>query len=205
MAEVDNSLRQSERVHKLLSSEWVVLFYVSLGRCIDGNNTFTCTCDPGFVGRTCNIDNDDCSSSPCIHGTKNNSLLCYNNNNNNTGKITEKKKGKRKREEEKKNHCTLNSLRRTLNARVRVLKGRFRFIRYLVTFQIVTESAISLYTKAARKEKSSALNLQIGSLYSNRTNYHFSFSWFFVAPTYGIQQQSPDSLWRKASAGASIS
>ena len=82
----------------------MVLFYVSLGRCIDGNNTFTCTCDPGFVGRTCNIDYDDCSSSPCIHGTKNNTLLCYNNNNNNnnkTSKITEKK-GKRKREEEKK-------------------------------------------------------------------------------------------------------
>ena len=125
MAEVDNSLRRSERVHKLLSSEWVVLFYVSLGRCIDGNNTFTCTCDPGFVGRTCNIDYDDCSSSPCIHGTKNNTLLCYNNNNNNTGKITEKKE-KRKREEEKKNHCTLHSFRRTLNARVRVLKGAFQ-------------------------------------------------------------------------------
>ena len=78
----------------------MVLFYVSLGRCIDGNNTFTCTCDSGFVGRTCNIDYDDCSSSPCIHGTKNNTLLCYNNNNNNnnnnnTGKITEKK-GKEK-------------------------------------------------------------------------------------------------------------
>ena len=101
MAEVDNSLRQSERVHKLLSSEWVVLFYVSLGRCIDGNNTFTCTCDPGFVGRTCNIDYDDCSSSPCIHGTKNNTLLCYNNNNNKTGKITEKKR-EREREMKKK-------------------------------------------------------------------------------------------------------
>lgn len=102
MAEVDNSLRQSERVHKLLSSEWVVLFYVSLGRCIDGNNTFTCTCDPGFVGRTCNIDNDDCSSSPCIHGTKNNSLLCYNNNNNNTGKMTEKKGKEKERGRKKK-------------------------------------------------------------------------------------------------------
>lgn len=79
----------------------MVLFYVSLGRCIDGNNTFTCTCDPGFVGRTCNIDYDDCSTSPCIHGTKNNTLFCYNNNNNKPGKITEKKE-KRKREEEKK-------------------------------------------------------------------------------------------------------
>ena len=134
---------------------------MSLGRCIDGNNTYTCTCDPGFVGRTCNIDYDDCSSSPCIHGTKNNTLLCYNNNNNNnkTSKITEKK-GKEKERGRKKNHCTLHSFRRTLNGRVRVLKGRFRFICYSVTFQVVTESAISLYTKAARKEKSSALNLQ---------------------------------------------
>lgn len=205
MAEVDNSLRQSERVHKLLSSEWVVLFYVSLGRCIDGNNTFTCTCDPGFVGRTCNIDYDDCSSSPCIHGTKNNTLLCYNNDNNKTGKITEKKKRKRKRDEEKKNHCTLHSFRRTLNARVRVLKGGFRFICYSVTIPSRDRICHLSLHRGSTERKIQRIKPSIGSLYSNRTNYHFSFSWFFVAPTYGIQQQSPDSLWRKASAGASIS
>ena len=38
------------------------------GRCIDGVNKFTCICDPGYVGRICDTDYDDCSSSPCAHG-----------------------------------------------------------------------------------------------------------------------------------------
>ena len=38
------------------------------GRCIDGLNKFTCICDPGYVGRICDTDYDDCSSSPCVHG-----------------------------------------------------------------------------------------------------------------------------------------
>ena len=55
------------------ASNWKSLF-VS-GRCIDGINNFTCTCDAGYVGKTCDIDYDDCSSSPCDHGT--NTFLCY--------------------------------------------------------------------------------------------------------------------------------
>lgn len=38
------------------------------GRCIDGLNNYTCSCDPGYVGRNCDTDYDDCSSSPCNHG-----------------------------------------------------------------------------------------------------------------------------------------
>ena len=204
MAEVDNSLRQSERVHKMLSSEWVVLFYVSLGRCIDGNNTFTCTCDPGFVGRTCNIDFDDCSSSPCIHGTKNNTLLCYNNNNNKTSKITGKK---RERERERKKKKSLYSTFVSKNPKRKSSGSQGAFQIYMLFGYIPSRDRIchlSLH-QGSTERKIQRIKPSIGSLYSNRTNYHFSFSWFFVAPTYGIQQQSPDSLWRKASAGASIS
>ena len=35
---------------------------------MDGVNTYECTCDPGYVGRDCDTDYDDCSSSPCVHG-----------------------------------------------------------------------------------------------------------------------------------------
>ena len=38
------------------------------GRCIDSVNNYTCICDPGYVGRNCDRDFDDCSSSPCNHG-----------------------------------------------------------------------------------------------------------------------------------------
>jgi len=38
------------------------------GRCIDGVNNYSCICDPGYVGRNCDRDFDDCSSSPCNHG-----------------------------------------------------------------------------------------------------------------------------------------
>ena len=55
------------------ASNWKSLF-VS-GRCIDGINNFTCTCDAGYVGKTCDIDYDDCSSSPCDHGTNTFALL----------------------------------------------------------------------------------------------------------------------------------
>ena len=55
------------------ATNWKSLF-VS-GRCIDGINNFTCTCDAGYVGKTCDIDYDDCSSSPCDHGTNTFALL----------------------------------------------------------------------------------------------------------------------------------
>ena len=45
------------------------------GRCIDGINNFTCICDAGYEGKTCDIDYDDCSSSPCVHGTNTFALL----------------------------------------------------------------------------------------------------------------------------------
>lgn len=43
-------------------------FYLLQGRCIDGPNKYSCICDPGYVGSSCDTDYDDCSPSPCIHG-----------------------------------------------------------------------------------------------------------------------------------------
>ena len=34
----------------------------------DGVNSYTCNCAPGWVGQRCEIDFDDCSSSPCQNG-----------------------------------------------------------------------------------------------------------------------------------------
>ncbi|XP_020488730.2 sushi, nidogen and EGF-like domain-containing protein 1 isoform X1 [Labrus bergylta] len=36
--------------------------------CITGNPSFTCSCLAGFTGRQCQIDVDECSSSPCQNG-----------------------------------------------------------------------------------------------------------------------------------------
>ncbi|CAL8252359.1 unnamed protein product [Merluccius merluccius] len=36
--------------------------------CITGNPSFTCSCLAGFTGRRCQIDVDECSSSPCQNG-----------------------------------------------------------------------------------------------------------------------------------------
>lgn len=49
-------------------SRFFVYSFSFLGRCIDGINTYRCICDPGYVGRKCDTDYDDCSSSPCAHG-----------------------------------------------------------------------------------------------------------------------------------------
>ena len=40
----------------------------SAGYCIDEVNKFRCICNRGYVGRTCDIDYDDCGVSPCAHG-----------------------------------------------------------------------------------------------------------------------------------------
>ena len=38
------------------------------GVCIDGVGEFTCSCIPGYTGRLCETDIDECDSSPCFNG-----------------------------------------------------------------------------------------------------------------------------------------
>ena len=39
------------------------------GICNDIESGYTCTCIPGFIGRNCEINFDECSKNPCVHGT----------------------------------------------------------------------------------------------------------------------------------------
>jgi hypothetical protein len=38
------------------------------GICTDGEDTFTCACQPGYSGATCEEDVDDCAPNPCQNG-----------------------------------------------------------------------------------------------------------------------------------------
>jgi len=38
------------------------------GTCVDGANNYTCQCDPGFTGRLCEHDINECHSQPCQYG-----------------------------------------------------------------------------------------------------------------------------------------
>lgn len=38
------------------------------GTCVDGINTFTCLCPPGFTGIYCQHDINECDSKPCLNG-----------------------------------------------------------------------------------------------------------------------------------------
>jgi len=38
------------------------------GICSDIQNGYTCTCVPGFTGTNCEVNFDDCSRNPCLHG-----------------------------------------------------------------------------------------------------------------------------------------
>ena len=38
------------------------------GTCIDGINTFTCDCQPGFTGTLCEVNVDECAPRPCQNG-----------------------------------------------------------------------------------------------------------------------------------------
>ena len=35
------------------------------GQCVDGVNSFSCTCDPGFIGELCQTNIDNCMSLGC--------------------------------------------------------------------------------------------------------------------------------------------
>ena len=35
---------------------------------MDGVNGYTCQCQQGYTGYDCNVEIDECQSSPCVHG-----------------------------------------------------------------------------------------------------------------------------------------
>lgn len=38
------------------------------GSCIDGISSYQCHCKRGFIGTNCEINVNECLSSPCLHG-----------------------------------------------------------------------------------------------------------------------------------------
>lgn len=38
------------------------------GTCVDGVNSFSCQCRPGYTGAHCQHEADPCVSRPCLHG-----------------------------------------------------------------------------------------------------------------------------------------
>ena len=46
------------------------LFYPisNTGTCVDQINGYKCQCQPGYTGIDCDVDIDECQSSPCING-----------------------------------------------------------------------------------------------------------------------------------------
>lgn len=38
------------------------------GTCVDGVNSFSCLCRPGYTGTHCQYEADPCLSRPCLHG-----------------------------------------------------------------------------------------------------------------------------------------
>ena len=38
------------------------------GQCTDKINNYTCTCEPGWEGRNCDINIDECATNPCVNG-----------------------------------------------------------------------------------------------------------------------------------------
>ncbi|XP_028513086.1 neurogenic locus Notch protein [Exaiptasia diaphana] len=40
------------------------------GKCIDGVNSYTCECIPGYAGKNCQTDVDECAKKPCQNGAK---------------------------------------------------------------------------------------------------------------------------------------
>ena len=55
----------SSIICELLLSSILIL---PLGNCSDFTGAYRCSCEPGYGGQNCNIDINECQSSPCIHG-----------------------------------------------------------------------------------------------------------------------------------------
>ena len=45
-----------------------IFFFISVGACVDGVDSYTCQCQNGYTGYDCDVDIDDCQSFPCVHG-----------------------------------------------------------------------------------------------------------------------------------------
>ncbi len=39
------------------------------GTCTDLRADYACACPPGFTGKSCQVDVNECESSPCQHGS----------------------------------------------------------------------------------------------------------------------------------------
>ena len=39
-----------------------------IGTCVDQVNNYRCQCQGGFTGYDCDVEIDECQSSPCIRG-----------------------------------------------------------------------------------------------------------------------------------------
>ena len=57
--------------HKRVNNSFMFLLsslLTVIGACIDHVNNYTCQCDDGYTGYDCNVDIDECQSSPCVRG-----------------------------------------------------------------------------------------------------------------------------------------
>jgi len=47
------------------------------GTCTDVPSGYNCTCVPGFTGKNCEVNFDECSKNPCVHGTCTDKINSY--------------------------------------------------------------------------------------------------------------------------------
>ena len=47
------------------------------GTCTDIPSGYSCTCVPGFTGKNCEVNIDECSENPCVHGTCTDEINSY--------------------------------------------------------------------------------------------------------------------------------
>ena len=50
------------------NSKRYAIHFVFIGTCIDQVNSYICQCDAGYTGYECNVEIDECQSSPCVRG-----------------------------------------------------------------------------------------------------------------------------------------